>query len=199
MDTPQRRSRPAIDRSREAVLAAVTAILIERPEASLAEVAALVGIGRTTLHRMFATREDLLAAVALDAIEHVAGMYERVGIPDAFTPGAAPDDSWAAFSRLATELVPLGPRLMYLLRADELDTESDVSRPMEQLDAVLEGAIQRAQDRGAIRRHASANWLMESFYALTYLAWEQVRDGKLASRDAADLIMESWRHGVAAD
>jgi AcrR family transcriptional regulator len=147
---------------------------------------------------MFATREDLLAAVALDAIEHLAGLYERVGIPGAFEAGSRPDESWAAFVRLAEDLVPLGPRLTFLLRASELDGESALSGEVEALDAIFEAAIRRAQDRGTIRKDASANWLMESFYALTLLASEHVRDGKLASRDAAALVVDSWRNGVAA-
>jgi AcrR family transcriptional regulator len=180
-------------------LEAVTSVLIEHPTATLAEVAKQVGIGRTTLHRLFATREDMLAAVAVDAIETVASVYQRAGIPRAFTPTASIDESWESFRRLAQELVPLGPRLMYLLRVDRLVPRPSVTKPMVQLDTVLEEAIKRGQDCGTIRRYASPNWLMESLYALIFVAWEHLRDGKLDSHEAANVIMEAWKSGVADD
>jgi len=56
------------------VLDTAAAVLAKDPAASLGQVAAAAGIGRTTLHKQFPTRLDLLVAVAsrgLDIIESV--------------------------------------------------------------------------------------------------------------------------------
>jgi AcrR family transcriptional regulator len=196
MQKTSARQRPLIDRSRSAVLDAVISVLIDHPEASLSEISHLVGVGRTTLHRMFPTRADLMVAVAAHAVDNLSTVYVAAGIPDAFTQDASVDSSWGAFRALADALVPLGSQLMFLLRASELDSNDDLARQVAALDSVFEQALRRAQAAGEISARSQATWAMESFYALSYLAWEHVRDGKLASRDAASLILASWRYGI---
>ena len=87
--------------------AAVTTLLIS-PGASLAEVAAAAGVSRTTLHSRFATRNDLLAALAHDAMDLLSRAYAAARLEEG--------DVRDALRRLLTETVPLGPRIGFLLR-----------------------------------------------------------------------------------
>ena len=190
------RRKPAIDRSRDAVLASVTAILVDRPDASLAEIAQLVGIGRTTLHRLFPTRAAVLHAVARDAIDHLSGVYAQAGIPEAFLAHATESDSLEAFRRLVELVVPLGPRLTFLLRARELEVDTAVNEELTALDAILESAVERGQGAGFLSSRAPASWLAEALYALIYVAWEQIEDGTLAGLAAPGLVLDTWLSGV---
>jgi AcrR family transcriptional regulator len=80
-------------RGRPSLLDVAAEVLVADPAASLAEVAEAAGIGRTTLHKHYATRDDLLLAVgyrAIDlweqAITTVTGPAPR---PNAATPGGS--------------------------------------------------------------------------------------------------------------
>ncbi|MDT5073313.1 MAG: TetR/AcrR family transcriptional regulator, repressor for lfrA, partial [Mycobacterium sp.] len=64
-------------RTRKAILDAAMAVLGDNPGASLGDIASAAEVGRSTLHRYFAERSDLLRALALHvhalsnaAIEH---------------------------------------------------------------------------------------------------------------------------------
>lgn len=182
-------NRPAIDRSRAAVLEAATRLLLESPDLSLGELATRIGIGRTTLHRMFPTREAVLVAVAHDAIDHLTVVYAEAGL-------GADGDPVASLGRLVERLVPLGPRLMFLLRANELRDDPDLDRRIDELDAPLLRTVEHAQHRGALDRALPVWWVTESLYAVVYVAWEQVELGRLAARDAPPLVIRTWLHGT---
>src|SRR5213592_2793650 len=62
-----RTSRIDAQRSRERILAAAGALLGDNPRATMAEVAAAAGLGRSTLHRHFRTRMDLVRALDADS------------------------------------------------------------------------------------------------------------------------------------
>ena len=56
-------TRADAQRSRERILAAAAPLFEQNPRATMAEVAAAAGLGRSTLHRHFATRVDLVRAL----------------------------------------------------------------------------------------------------------------------------------------
>ena len=64
-------------RTRQAILAAAVTVFARDPSAALGEVAAAAGVGRTTLHRYFPERSDLLSALATHLLEAVAAAMER--------------------------------------------------------------------------------------------------------------------------
>ncbi|WP_221089898.1 TetR/AcrR family transcriptional regulator [Deinococcus aquaedulcis] len=178
------------------LLEVLTQALVERPHASLGELAALAGVGRTTLHRLYPTREAVLRAVALDALAHLREVDEEVGLAAAFAPGTPPAASWQTLERWIERLVPLGPRLQFLVRASELDGDAELTRASAALDATLLGALERAQAQGFLSPRPPAAWLMASLHALIYVCWEQVAAGTVAPRDAAGLVFRTWLGGV---
>ena len=88
-------------RTRKAILDAAIRVLAADPSASLGQIADAADVGRTTLHRYFPDRAELLAAVMQEAGRRL-GRRRRTRTPGrghrASTPSCAParrSSSWA--------------------------------------------------------------------------------------------------------
>lgn len=187
-------------RSRASVLSAAAHVLALEPSRSLTEVAAAIGIGRTTLHRMFPTRRDLLLAIAHDALADLTEVYAAAGLPDtagADTAGA--DEVMGAIGRVVQELIPRGARLLFLLRTPELAEDDDLARRAAEVDGPLHAWLRAARSAGIIRSDVPAWWAVETLLAAVYVAWEQIELGRLAPLDATPLVLSTWTTGVAHD
>ena len=88
--------------------------------ASLSVVAETAGVGRTTLHRYFPTRELLIRALVEDALDRVA---EAIA-------SAHPDEGPVldALQRVTDTVVPLGPSLSFLHAEPEVYNARDLIR-----------------------------------------------------------------------
>ncbi len=163
-------------------------VLIADPRASLADVAAAAGVGRTTLHKRYPTREALLIAIGRDSMDRIE---EAIAGADIANSADA-----AALRRLLGALIPLGPRLTFLIRhaADELD-DALMSR-VETLDVPVEDLILRAQKEQTIRSGVPVWWVVSILYSLAYSAWEAVAAGRLAVLDAPALAFDTLISGI---
>jgi AcrR family transcriptional regulator len=183
-------ARGRLKTSRPSLLDIAAQTLVARPAASLAEVAEAAGVSRTTLHKHYATREDLLRAVghrATDlweaAVDGVAGLSE------------APD---GGLSALTAALVPSGPQLAFLWRTPALDGDAELHERSKAVEGRCLAVLRRAQDRGVLRAGVPDWWLLETFYALIYVAAESVDSGHLAPRDAPELALDTLLRGLGA-
>ena len=102
--------------ARDAIVRAGVELLAQNPGAALADVAARAGVGRATVHRHFPARDDLLRALAIDALD--ATDAACADLDDAPT-------AVAALERMFEALVPLGPRYAFLARCEIDDDEID--------------------------------------------------------------------------
>lgn len=192
----QTRGRPVpvlVDRSRDAVLLAATRVLVDAPHTSLGELAVALGIGRTTLHRLFPTRQDLLVAIAHDAVDHLARVYAGVGLGG---QPVADADALRALRDLVAGLIPLGPSLAFLLRLSELDGEQEIEQRVDALDRPVRAAITAAQRHGDLDPAVPDWWAAETLFAGIYVAWGQIQLGRLAPLDATDLVTRTWLRGI---
>ncbi len=172
------------------LLQAATEILVADPAASLADVAKAAGIGRTTLHKLYPTRHALLVALARDALDLLERAYQDLGLdgPSAKAP--------QTLHRLVTAMIPLGPRLGFLLRERSLDTEPELIARVEALDAPVRALVRRAQDEGVIRADLPDEWVVASINALVSAAWELIALGRLAPVSAPELVMSILLDGI---
>lgn len=170
-------------------------VLTHDPTASLGDVAAAAGIGRTTLHARYPKRIDLLLAIGHDSVRRVADAIAAASLPGQ-SAGAA--EYPAALRRLTEALVPIGARTHFLLRQPSLDADPDLAAAIAAGDEPLEDFIRRAQHAGAIDPGAAPWWVLSLLFAVTYSAWEGVAAGRLAAVDAPHLAHDALVRGIGA-
>jgi AcrR family transcriptional regulator len=175
--------------TRRSLLDVAAEVLVADPSASLAEVADAAGIGRTTLHKHYATRDDLLRAVAHRAID----LWELA--VDGVTDTDDPDGGLRAFT---AAMIPIGPQLAFLWRTPSFDHDKDLLERWAAAEERGLAVLRHAQARGVLAPDVPDWWLLHTFYSLIYVAAETVRSGYLAPRDAPELVIGTFLNGIGA-
>lgn len=170
------------------MLAVATEVLVASPAASLGEVAAAAGVSRTTLHSRFPTRDALLIALAMEAMDLIEAAYTAARLEE----GPVTE----ALRRAAELMIPLGPRVEFLLREASLKTEPSVVTRHRDLDQPLLDLVRRGQHDQSLRGDLADWWIVASLAAAVFAAWAAVADGRLAPRDAPGVVCTSVLDGL---
>jgi AcrR family transcriptional regulator len=181
-------SSPARERTRRAILDAAVRVLGANPGASLAEVAAAAGVGRTTLHRYFPERADLREGIIVDGLERSRAAIDRARLGE----GAAPD----ALVRLCAEHFELGEVLLLIFSDPDLMADPRWSAEDEEVLAVR-SVIERGQAEGTIDASQPSTWIEAMLWALLYTAWDHARARGTSRHEALDLCLRSLRRAIA--
>jgi AcrR family transcriptional regulator len=130
-------------RNRELLLAAAADEFAEHGlDASVADIARRAGVGKGTVFRHFATKDDLLAAIVLDRIDALSAVGER--LLEAADPGAALLEFLTAAARQRQQR-----DLSFLQAASELNPE--VTRVRGQMFQTVHALVERARQQGTVR------------------------------------------------
>ncbi|WP_194914925.1 TetR/AcrR family transcriptional regulator [Catenulispora rubra] len=178
------RSRRAMKRP---LLDVVAEVLLAQPGASLAEVAEAAGISRTTLHKHYATRDDLVRAVGLRATE----IYEQAVDRVADEPGTE-----AGLRQLLAAMIESGPQLAFLWRNPVLDEDHELTQRYVDAEKRCLAVLNRARSAGLIAASTPDWWMLQMVNSLVYTAADSVQFGKLAPLDAPDLALSTLLHGL---
>jgi AcrR family transcriptional regulator len=173
-------------RTRRAILDAAVAVLAQNPSASLGDVAAAAGVGRTTLHRYFAERTDLMTALAEHVLELVCAATERAALDS----GPAPE----ALGRLCREYFELGDALTMMFNvftAETWDEEVEHDRALFEL-------VQRGHAEGSIDLALPPEWIQYTLWALLYTSSSLVQEGSAPRHEALELCLRTLAKVVAA-
>ena len=170
----------------EHILDVAALVLSKRPDATLQTIAAAAGVSRTTIFNKFPTRDDLLEALAADALQ-------RIGSVMALVPDGKPSDVAAVMIEVTRGLIPLEPRTAFLRAAPH---RSDWDSLWEQAATPLAIYIGTAQAYGLLRKDHSVRWLTASYIGLLFAAWDEVNQGELGTAQAARLVVDSWLSGA---
>jgi len=160
------------------------------PGATLADIAAAAGVSRTTVFSRYATRADLLEALAIDAVSQLQEAYTAAGADDPSKPAAE------VIPNLVKRLIPLGKDIAFLFRERSLDHNEGVQSRLHTLNASHDGLLQRAQAEGVLRSEVPTAWLSRSLDGLIYAAWEGIDAGAIAELAAPDLVVSLFLAGA---
>jgi len=174
----------------DALLDSAAMTLARSPAASLADVARDAGMSRTTLFTRYPTREALLEALALDALDKVEAAYTDAGV------AAVGADLVSVLTLLVERLLPLGPRMVFLLRERSLDENAEVTSRYVALEEPLVALLASARDDGVLRTDLSLVWQSAALTALVYAAWDEIELGRLAPRDAVSGVLGIYLDGT---
>jgi AcrR family transcriptional regulator len=184
-------SAPVIERSgargrtRRAILAAAASVLARDRGATLADIARAADVGRSTLHRHFADREELVDATIEDSLAALGRSVE-----DAALDQGPPLE---AMRRLVAAMAGVGDRLLFLFgdpRVLEGRAEPAPSdRPVIKL-------IERGQAEGVFDPQVSPGWIEHVLWALVYTAAEEANAGRLPRHGVTATVIRTFEHGV---
>lgn len=150
MSTPA--PRPGLrERVAAAIVEAAAAVLAERGDASMSEVANAAGVARGTVYRYFQGREALLETLGSVAVEEAGrglavARLDEVAIEEAFT-------------RAVRALVLVGDYFVVLARERASVEPAEFER---RVSGVLRALIERGRSLGEIRDDVPAAWLVET-------------------------------------
>ncbi|MFD8533950.1 TetR/AcrR family transcriptional regulator [Streptosporangium canum] len=159
---PTRPLRADAARNRQALLAAAADEFAERGlDASVADIARRAGVGKGTVFRHFATKDDLIAAIVLDRIDALNEVGER--LLEAADPGAALLEflTVAAHQRQQRDL-------SFLQETGELNAE--VTRVRTKMFHTVHTLVDRAREHGAVRADITGTDVILLMCAPNYVA-----------------------------
>jgi TetR/AcrR family transcriptional repressor of lfrA len=172
-------------RTRNAILDAAMSVLADKPTASLGDIAAAANVGRSTLHRYFAERSDLLHALA----RHVHDLS------NAAIEHAEPDCGPAveALRRVVECQLDLGPIVPFVYNEPTIAADAELAALLDTGDEVIVDVLNRASMRGSA---GPPDWPRLVFWALLNAGYEAVKLNSAPRVQIVDAIMASLTEGT---
>ncbi|MCY1291145.1 hypothetical protein D9M70_403220 [compost metagenome] len=175
----------------ERLLKALAVAIVDRPRATLKELAESAGVSKATLHRFCGTRDNLVERLE----QHGETVLNQI-IEAADLERAEPLD---ALRRLIGEHLKHREVLVFLMfqyRPDFLSPEGDGARWQSYIHA-LDAFFLRGQQEGVFRIDITAAVFAELFTMLIYGMVDAERRGRAASSNSASVLEQMFLHGAA--
>lgn len=164
--------------ARRYVLSAAAAALAENPAASMQDIASASGVGRATVYRWFANRDQLIEAIHAQVLAEASELMSR---RLAETGGAL-----ETLVRLSGDIVDLGDRYRFL--AAFRDRRPEDRSAEEELTRRLERFIAAGQRAGELRSDVTAEWIAAAYGGLIVAAVDHLNERGLQRGAAADQL-----------
>jgi len=169
-------------KARRALMDSAATLMADNPGITFMEIAKNAGIGRATLYRHFSSREELIRALSLEAVQAVDKASE--GIMEKAT-------SFADAILMSLEaVIPLGNRYYFLTRLPELEDE-EVLAHTSRHNAELLYLIKEAQKEGSIDSAVPAKWAATLFDSLVYSTWTLQKLGEISEEQLHQLARDT--------
>ncbi|MFC4911017.1 TetR/AcrR family transcriptional regulator [Actinomadura gamaensis] len=182
-------------RSTDEIIGAAIRCLNADPTASMAQLAEAAGVSRATLHRHFASREDLLRALGERATRRWEESQDAAGI-DAAAASGDPDRLAAALRALLTAFVADADDFGFALTDHFVNRVPELvawGSRLEEREIAFYTACRRA---GVLRADLPVRWVSNTVYGLMISVRESLRRGDVARRDVPALLIETFLTGA---
>jgi AcrR family transcriptional regulator len=185
MRDPQKTPSGVRNRTRRAILGAAASVLARDRAATLAEIAEAAGVGRSTLHRHFADREELVAAAVEDSLTALGESVEDAAL--------AQGPPLEAMRRLVGAMAGVGDRLLFLFGDPRVLEGREGPAPSD--GPVIE-LIERGQAEGVFDPEVSPGWVEHVLWALVYTAAEEANAGRLPRHGVTTTVIRTLENGI---
>ncbi|MEU8132643.1 TetR/AcrR family transcriptional regulator [Streptodolium elevatio] len=173
-------------RTRRAIVSAAATLLARDRRATLAEIAQAAEVGRSTLHRYFADRDELVRA----AVEDSLALIEQAVLDAAVDEGPCVD----AMRRLVTALVATGDRLLFAF--GDLSVLEELPDYDDRTERMVTDLIERGQAEGVFDPEVSAGWIMATVWAMVYTGAEAAQQGRVPPHGVAAHVIRTLEGGI---
>ncbi|BBH70565.1 TetR family transcriptional regulator [Actinoplanes sp. OR16] len=165
-------------RTRQAILDAAITVFARNPAAPLGDVATAAGVGRTTLHRYYADRAELIVALRSEALSRLEAARVRARISD--------DTAGDAVRRLGQEYFDLGD-VLSLLFNEQVSLDSVPAGGG--CDPEFTALVARGHADGTIDPSLPADWVQSVLWAQLYAGWSYMAEQRVSRHEALRLVL----------
>lgn len=171
-----------------AILEAAERVLTQDPTASMEQIAEAAGVARTTVHRRFASRQALIAALADSAVRQLAQAIDD-GRPDTSPP-------LVALHRITANVLRIKGSWGYALAQSHAPDSAAALAQQDIADRCM-ALLARMRDQGLLDPAADLDWVRRVYYALIGEAVEEGAAGE--DPDAlATRVVDTLLYGAGA-
>lgn len=179
--SPEKHERSDSKRNRESVIDAAMEVIAAEPGASMAAIAEHSGLGRTTVYRHFATRDELLRAIYERAVREATEATSEV-----ISKGLSTRET---LLRLGPAIIAIPHRFSFLAGTKSIGGDVilqgtlDPSQPMRRF-------IRGAQARGEIDSSVSTQLILSSINGLASGLATELHAGRVEADRAGEILGE---------
>lgn len=173
------------ERTRKAILDAAMTVLADKPTASLSDIAAAADVGRSTVHRYYPERTDLLRALARHVHELSNAAIDRAD------PTHGPAD--AALRRVVESQLDLGPIVIFVYSEPTILADPELAAYLDTGDEAIVEVLNRAS---VDRPEYPPGWARRVFWALLDAGYEAAKQDGTPRHQIVDAIMTSLTAGT---
>ena len=178
--------RATAERNVEAILDAAESLLGDGEATSIAAVAGRAGVSRVTVYAHFASREAILQAVVVRAVQRATAAF------DAAVTGAP--TATEALERALTESRRTLGRHSSMAQAAATQLSPDTLRHTHEAGhGHVRALVERGRADGEFRTDVPVEWLVSVFHALLHRAGDDVRSGRLGEDEAHHALLSTVR------
>lgn len=174
----------------ERLIKALALAIVDRPRATLKELAEAAGVSKATLHRFCGTRDNLVQMME----SHGETVLNQITTTDLLH-----GEPVQALRSLINEHLAHREMLVFLLfqyRPDTFAVNGEGDRWQTYADA-LDAFFLRGQQLGAFRIDVTAAVFTELFLTMIFGMVDAERRGRAASANSANVLEQMFLHGAA--